>query len=154
NSRCALFSGAEQLSLLSVVELPTLQFHTFDELLLAFRGSKLALNDVNVAVLAAAGPIANGVCHLPNVPWPVEASAVQKILQIRNTALINDFVAMSYSILTPVRDSAETILSGTAEHTAPAVILGAGTGLGKAVICHPQSEDAFALPSEGGHGDF
>jgi glucokinase len=154
-SRAAIFeSRGTELTLGTSVELETQRFRSFTELLQAFRESELRIGSGSAAVIAAAGPVQNGVCIPPNVPWTIELETLRSSSGIRRAAMINDFLAVCYSILTPARDSAVNMLAGTPEDEFPIAVLGAGTGLGKAALVPRAGAVPAALPSEGGHGNF
>lgn len=100
---------------------------------------------VDAACLAVAGPVHGGVAELTNLGWRIDAEA----LAIPRVRLINDFHAVALGV--PLLD-AEDLLSlhaGTRDRSAPMAILGAGTGLGEAMIVHGE-----VVATEGGHKDF
>lgn len=102
------------------------------------------------AVVAIAGLLEGDHLLNTNLPWPVSVAATRDAAQLERLALINDFTAVAHAI--PYVDpGAMVCLTGENAHTHqwPALVLGAGTGLGAALSLdgdHPQ-----VLPSEVGH---
>jgi glucokinase len=67
------------------------------------------------------------------------------------TNLVNDFVAVAYSVpLLTARGDVEPIASGAVDPTAPKAVLGPGTGLGVACLV-PSGDNPSVIASEGGH---
>ncbi len=122
-----------------------------------------------IAVLAPAGPVQGEVCRLSNLPWVITAQEPRDLFRIPKACLINDFAAQAYACLLPHSVNPRSILAGEARRDAPVAVMGAGTGLGKALLlCPPEGETtensrknplarfarALVLPSEGGHAEF
>lgn len=115
----------------------------------------LNLEDVDIVGVAFAGPIENGtISSPPLIPWRIDISEAQKDFGFKRTFLINDFVAQAYACLSPVGNEAETVLSGKPVRDATIAVIGAGTGLGKALLAPDGRGSYRALPSEGAHADF
>lgn len=125
----------------------------------------------DIAVLAPAGPVEGDTCILSNLDWVVRGSDVSELYGIKPVVLINDFAAQAYACLMPwVLDIAE-VIPGQSVPGAPIAVIGAGTGLGKAILL-PDDEASQAemassrsrmlhlfskarvLPTEGGHEEF
>ena len=122
-------------------------------------------------VLAAAGPAHSGESiTLTSLPFAVDRAAVIQRAPGIQTLLLNDFSAQALACLTPVMAGAsflhgragllqparECFRFPRAGFCAPCVLLGAGTGLGVALLV-PDGEGqgtARVLPSEGGHTAF
>jgi glucokinase len=123
----------------------------------------------DVAVLAPAGAVEGDVCHMTNCAWVVRGDDARHRLGIAQVGLVNDFVAQAYACLLPQAVDMAAILPGRPVPGSPQAVIGAGTGLGKALIVpgdipaesgenRRQSLRRLAavrvLPSEGGHEDF
>jgi glucokinase len=104
------------------------------------------------ACLALAGPVAGPVARLTNLPWRIDAADLGRRRGFR-LWLLNDFVAQAHGLPGLAADSVLTLQAGEPLAGAPRVLLGAGTGLGMAVVVG-QGDDAVVLPSEAGHADF
>jgi len=100
---------------------------------------------IDAACFAVAGPVYEGAAEVTNVGWRIE----EKALAIPRVRLINDFYAVALGVPLLVESDLLSIQSGQRDRTAPMAILGAGTGLGEALIV-----DGEVVASEGGHADF
>lgn len=128
----------------SKVSLPTAGHSSFAHLLENLRGRKAPggfslLGDFEIAALslAVAGAVSGQgdeqVSHAPNISWPLRAADARQVSGAP-TSLLNDFAAQGLACLVPEALGLQTVLPGVANPAAPAVIIGAGTGLGKAII--------------------
>lgn len=158
SSRFAWFEVHDTvLSLRESIWLPTREAASFADLLSSLRQSSFAHtpNEADIAVFAVAGPVENGSrCVPPNIPWEIDLTRSEFSRILPPTVLINDFVAQAYACRSPVADSARSILPGRAVADAVIAVVGAGTGLGKAVLVPLGNSRYLALPSEGGHALF
>ncbi len=104
---------------------------------------------ISAACIAAAGPVSpdRKTCQLTNVKWKID---VRKLLF--KCLLLNDFEALGYSVNVLQPKDVKIVRNGKSSNL-PIALLGAGTGLGKALllnyhgIYHPNA-------SEGGHADL
>jgi glucokinase len=91
--------------------------------------------------------------EITNLKWVMEREVLSRTFAIPRIALINDFYAVALGVPLLRGDDLLSLQQGTRDRTAPMAILGAGTGLGQAMVIH--SRDTWAvIPSEGGHADF
>ncbi|MCY7368309.1 MAG: glucokinase [Chamaesiphon sp.] len=138
-----IYKSQEYTSLVSIAQ----------EFLAAARtkfGSKIV---VQAACLAIAGAVIDRVSYLPNLDWHISADELQQELKIPHIELINDFAAVGYGItLLPPQDL-HIIQTGQSQQNAPKAVIGAGTGLGEALLIH-NGTDYQVIPTEGGHTDF
>lgn len=106
------------------------------------------------ACFALAGPVLNNRCQLTNLAWPeLIADNLSSALQIPQVSLINDFVAVAYAIVLQSDLKLVTLQPGKPLASAPIAIVGAGTGLGRALAIATQ--DGYQVyPSESGHSNF
>lgn len=105
------------------------------------------------ACLAIAGPVFNQTSQVTNLGWHLSAADMATDLKIPYLTLINDFVAIGYGILT-LNPADLYILQDRPIHDhAPIAILGAGTGLGEALLVW-QGDRYQVLALEGGHTDY
>ena len=126
-------------------------YTTFDDLLRAFLGA--AHDAVDAACFAVAGPVIENRAEVTNLQWLMETVALQSAFTIPRVALINDFYAVALGVPFLADDDMVTLNAGTPHGTAPIAILGAGTGLGEAMLFWTGTRWEV-VPSEGGHGDF
>jgi len=159
NSRFALFSADEagKLTMVSHAWLKTAEADSFAALLnkLTVSDFPLKSEDADIVGIAIAGPIENGIKSSPPlIRWGIDISETRKTFGIRRIFLINDFVAQAYACLSPVGKEAQTVIAGEAIPDSTIAIIGAGTGLGKAILAPDGRGNYHALPSEGAHADF
>jgi glucokinase len=102
------------------------------------------------AVLAFAGPVAQGWAQLTNGSWRVSASGLRRHLGMDSVSLVNDFAALAWALPELGARDVVTLGGGKAVRGAPAIVIGPGTGLG--VAGHiPARHRAVVLSTEGGH---
>ncbi len=174
NSRFALFrrdsaAPAPGLEMLRSVWLSTKGAADFGELLAQAMaapcndGQQLFSSQSSIRpdafIIAAPGPVRGGVCLAPNISWPIEAAVAARRTGIKNIRLINDFFAQGYACMFPRILNLRNILPGDANPAKPRAVIGAGTGLGKALLVpvpdhKPDGPPFIVLPSEGGHAGF
>ena len=126
-------------------------YATFDDLLREFVGA--AAVPVDAACFAVAGPVLENRAEVTNLKWMMETAALQRGFSIPRIALINDFYAVALGVPFLAAADMITLNAGTPHATAPIGILGAGTGLGEAMLFWTGTRWEV-IPSEGGHGDF
>jgi glucokinase len=105
------------------------------------------------AAFAIAGPVANDVCRTTNLPWLIDARALERTLGIEHVRLLNDFEAQALAVPALSPEHKTQIHPGNALAGAPIAILGAGTGLGEAFLVWKGARYEV-VASEGGHADF
>lgn len=129
-----------------------------DQLRTLYRGDfPLPPAKTDLAVLAVAGPVSEGsYSKLPLVGWEVDLAKIGREFPFASASLINDFTAQALAVLAPPGTAAREILPGQPAANGAVAIVGAGTGLGKALL--RQNVDGqgtpLVIPSEGGHADF
>jgi glucokinase len=126
-------------------------YATFDDLLREFLGAPGQA--VDAACFAVAGPVLENRAEVTNLKWLMETAALQTAFTIPRVALINDFYAVALGVPFLADADMITLNAGTPHATAPIAILGAGTGLGEAMLFWTGTRWEV-IPSEGGHGDF
>ncbi len=109
---------------------------------------------VDAAAIAVAGPVIGDTCKATNLPWEIDARRIEKDLGIARAKLLNDFEAVALGIgeLQPAQFA--VLADRPIDVTAPAAVLGAGTGLGEAIVIGVEDALPRVLPTEGGHSDF
>ena len=129
-------------------------FPTFDELLSQF----LADNQVNVqeldsACVGVAGPVENQQARVTNLPWHLDSDLLATKFSLPRVELINDFQAVGYGIEQLGDADLVTLQAGQAVHQGVRAVIGAGTGVGHAVMAW--CSGAYqVLSSEAGHSSF
>ncbi|MFA5625936.1 MAG: glucokinase [Thiohalomonadaceae bacterium] len=106
--------------------------------------------------LAVAGPVQGQypqqTAKLTNLPWRIDSQDLSRHFGVP-VLLINDFQAVGHGIAALHADDLITLHAAQADLKAPKVVLGAGTGLGVALLI-PQAGDYMVFPTEAGHMDF
>lgn len=105
------------------------------------------------ATLAVAGPVINGVCKATNLPWIVDANEMAQFFDIKHFGLINDFQAIAMAVEVLGSEDLHTLHPGAPNVRGVRAVIGAGTGLGQALLV-PMGNQWTVLASEGGHTDF
>ena len=148
---------AGELDLVSHLWLKTAEADSFADLLEKLRDSDFPFDpgQADIVAIAVAGPITKGVSvHPPLIPWDVDITHAGRDFGFRRSILINDFVAQAFSCISPIGRSAETILAGSPEPQSTIAVIGAGTGLGKAILVPDDRGGYSVAPSEGAHACF
>ncbi len=105
------------------------------------------------ACFGIAGPVSGRTAVTTNLPWKLNADALEQTLGIAKIRLINDFQAVGYGIEALEDDDLVTLQQGTAVPHGTQVIIGAGTGLGQGFLVW-QHDHYEVVASEGGHTSF
>lgn len=126
-------------------------YSSFNELLKDFLCGKEY--PIECACFAAAGPVREGKVQLTNLPWMLDEKNLKAILGIQSVYVINDLVALAYSIPELTENDKITLQGGSPEKNGTIGIVAPGTGLGMAFLVWDGSK-YIACPSEGGHIGF
>jgi glucokinase len=105
------------------------------------------------AAFGVAGPVLDGRAKVTKLPWLLDERALSRRLRIDRVRLINDFVATALAVPRLSTRRTALIVPGRGEPGGPIGVIGAGTGLGQAVLV-PSGRDWIGVASEGGHVDF
>jgi len=111
----------------------------------------------DAACFAVAGPIENlpdrDICHVTNLPWKLDSAALATELSIQHVKLINDFQAVGYGIEHLGKEDILTLQTGQPKPQGVRAVIGAGTGLGQALLVW-SGKHYEVISTEGGHTDF
>jgi glucokinase len=132
----------------------TLDYDNLPAMIEVFLGDVDARREqIAVACFGVAGPVIDEAADLTNVPWRVDARAVQRAFGFARVQLLNDLEAMAYAV--PQLTDAEVVVlqQGEPQPTGNIAIIAAGTGLGEGLL-HTMNGRRVPSPSEGGHADF
>jgi len=156
NARFARFEAGGGLVMEDSVWLPTAESASFDDLLdaLAQTDFSLAPDRADAVAIALAGPVRGARCNPPNIAWSVDLEPVARRRGWPPYALVNDFAAQAWACRSPAADLALDILPGRPDPDGTVAVLGAGTGLGVALLVPDGCGSFTALPTEGGHAVF
>jgi glucokinase len=107
------------------------------------------------AALAVASPITGDEIALTNRDWSFRRSELQKALGLEDLRLINDFAAIAWAaphLAAGDRMAVHGAVSTPPE--GPVTLIGAGTGLGVALLTGSSDNGWHVVPTEGGHASF
>lgn len=115
----------------------------------------LARTDVPIerAGFGVAGPVVGGRVRVTNLPWEIDAAQLADELGLSRVALVNDFAAVAYGVTALAPEDLAVLQAGERDPSGPVALIGAGTGLGEAVLV-PTPAGLRVMPSEGGHCDL
>ena len=145
------------------------QYSSFDSLLGEFFNDAVdeGVSLPELGCIGVAGPVdidADGVCvaKVTNLPWWLDTKDLASKFSLQRLHLINDFEAVAYGIAALNSDEILVIQAAAVPKCrtqAPQVVIGAGTGLGQAMMvwCGDAGTGAGyfdVITSEGGHADF
>lgn len=132
------------------VSYPSANYAQFDDLLVNF----LSQGEMpRRAGLGIAGPIQGRVVNTTNLPWRIDADALQARFGFERCALLNDLEATACGL--PALGEADWLVlqAGSPQASGNAAVIAAGTGLGEAgLFWDGQQHRPFA--TEGGHTSF
>lgn len=109
------------------------------------------------ACIAVAGPVrarADGqYVKVTNLPWEVDSASLVREFGLQRVRLVNDFAAIGYVIEGLGARDVVTLNAGEPEPHGPRVVIGAGTGLGQAILFW-NSDHYEVIATEGSKTDF
>lgn len=131
----------------------TADFRDFASVLAAYLDETKAA--ITSGCLAVAGPIGDDGrnARLTNLPWTIDAAALEGRFDIGRLGLANDFAAAAMGITVAPAETLVPLRHGEPLPRAPRLVIGAGTGLGMAVLVR-HGDGWQGLPGEGGHIAF
>ncbi|MHB8446692.1 MAG: glucokinase [Rudaea sp.] len=154
NARFALTDlAAETPQIERVRTLTNADFHNLHDAARHFLESTGAKPEC--AALAIASPIEGDEIALTNRDWSFHRGTLQHTLGLHDLRLINDFAAIAWAAphlsahdRMPLHGELATPPKG------PVTLIGAGTGLGVALLTGAQAQGWHVVPTEGGHVSF
>jgi glucokinase len=105
------------------------------------------------ACFGIAGPVRDGRVQTPNLPWIVDASALESQLGLATVDLLNDLEANAWGIAALAPEDLLTLNAGASGARGNACVIAAGTGLGEAGM-YWDGVTHRPFGCEGGHVDF
>lgn len=129
-------------------------FHDFAPVLAAFLAQHPAIDPAHTTLsVAIAGPVqAHAHCRMTNLPWVIDAAALQHQFGFARVLLLNDLEATAFAMPGPAMTAHLLPLNGSVvDFRHPVAVLSVGTGLGEALLL-PEGDGGFrVVPAEGGH---
>lgn len=108
---------------------------------------------VTAACFVVAGPVFGTTARITNLPWVLDADQIVRTQSVGQVRLVNDFHGVAASLDSLGMDDLAIAQEGKPDRSFPFAILGAGTGLGEAIVADPDGSRTI-LSTEGGHCDF
>lgn len=110
-------------------------------------------HEVHVACFGLPGPVRGRQARLTNLPWVVDADALERTLGLSHVVLVNDLVANAHGLAALPPSSFAIVREGVEDPQGNRGLVSAGTGLGHAGM---QRVDGrfHPFPTEAGHCDF
>ncbi len=108
---------------------------------------------VPFGAFAIAGPVHGRRSKTTNLPWEVDAQAMERDLGFRRVGLLNDLEAVAWGVAALGPDDLEELHPGEPGAQGNACVVAAGTGLGEAGLFWDGTRH-HPFPTEGGHTDF
>jgi len=108
---------------------------------------------VEAACFGVPGAVIAGECRTPNLPWVIREAEIAAEAGVDRVRLINDFAAAALGVLALEPESLAPLQDAPVAERGTKAILGAGTGLGEALLLWDGSRYRV-VPTEGGHADF
>jgi glucokinase len=149
----AIYSSQnERLELLRTASFPSKGHASLTEIIRLFLAA--GGERVRYACCGVAGPVKDGVVQVTNLPWTVNAAALQAELGLQKVSLLNDLEANAYGIGTlHPHELLSLNPGGNPDQVGHRALISAGTGLGEAgLMWDGIAHRPFA--SEGGHASF
>jgi glucokinase len=108
---------------------------------------------VHVACFGLPGPVHGRKAQLTNLPWEVDADALEHALGIPHVVLINDLVANAHGLAALAPEDFLVVREGVADQEGNRGLVSAGTGLGHAGMQCVKGR-LYPFATEAGHCDF
>ena len=110
-------------------------------------------DDCPFGAFAIAGPVHGRRSKTTNLPWEIDADAMEGNLGFRRVGLLNDLEAVAWGVPALGGDDLAVLHPGEPEAQGNACVVAAGTGLGEAGMFWDGSRH-HPFATEGGHTDF
>lgn len=132
------------------VAYPSRSYASFEALLGDFISG---IEITNHAAFGIAGPVQGRVAQTTNLPWRIDADALQRQFGFAYCTLLNDLEATAYGLPALGANDLLVLQAGAPDACGNAAVIAAGTGLGEAgLYWDGQQHQPFA--TEGGHASF
>jgi glucokinase len=131
-------------------------YPAFGDVIQKFLGppkTRRAARTLAAACVCVAGPVEDNRAATTNLPWTIESEKMADRFGIGRVQLVNDFAAAAVGVERLEADDLHTLQAGQPAKHAARAIIGAGTGLGVALMSW-DGEGYVAHSSEAGHMDF
>ena len=132
------------------VSYPSQDYAEFETLLGEFLSGVEA---PRLAAFGVAGPVQGRRVQTTNLPWHIDADALQRRFGLNHCSLLNDLEATACGLPALGEDDLLTLQAGAIDACGNRAVIAAGTGLGEAgLYWDGHQHQPFA--TEGGHASF
>jgi glucokinase len=108
---------------------------------------------IEAACLGVAGPVIDDQAEITNVGWTVDGRRLAIALGLSRVRLLNDLVAIAYSVPVLESDELHQLQQGAPNLSGNAALIAAGTGMGQSYLFN-DGRRLVPAPSEAGHADY
>lgn len=105
------------------------------------------------ASFGVAGPVVDDRCRITNLPWVIDAKAIEKAFDIPRVGLLNDLEAIANTVPHLQADDIHTLNPGHKTPTGTMGVIAPGTGLGMSFLAWT-GQHYRPHATEGGHASF
>lgn len=112
-----------------------------------------ALPSIDCACFAVAGPVQGESAKITNLPWHIHVAELKELFKTDSVLLINDFSGVAHGISQLKDRDLLTLQAAAPQAQGPRLVLGAGTGLGMAII-ERSTDVEHIIETEAGHIGF
>jgi glucokinase len=130
---------------------PSREFSSLGDLIARFFEETAA--QCEFGSFAVAGPVVEDSAKTTNLPWEVDARALEARAGFRRVRLLNDLEAVAWGIGGLDERALAVLQPGEPDASGNACVVAAGTGLGQAGLFWDGTAHR-PFPTEGGHCDF
>lgn len=135
---------------------PSQDYESLEAIIADFLCSAAAKQHARVlaaACVCVAGPVEHNRARTTNLRWVLDAKKLARHFDVPAVRLINDFAAAALGVARLSPRQLKALQKGRRVAAAARAVIGAGTGLGVALVTYDgQQHEVHA--SEGGHADF
>lgn len=103
--------------------------------------------------VAVPGPVINGICKTPNLPWILDRKELEAQLSVEKVFLVNDLEATAYGYSNFDKEILEVLHTSDDKIRGNVAVLAPGRGLGEAGLFF-DGEYLRPFATEGGHTEF
>jgi len=151
-TRLALFDmAAGRTELLERRDYTSADYASFTKILADF--STHTDTDCSAACFGVAGPVRAGRSRITNLPWTIDAHALEAGFGWPRVGLLNDLEAIAWGIGALGEEDVCVLNAGQPDDHGHQAVIAAGTGLGQAGRIRV-GEHYHPVACEGGHADF
>lgn len=143
----------ENFSMHSIQVYSCRHYRNLSDVLLTYQAEH-SLQTIKRICIAIACPVDGDWVEMTNLDWKFSIQQVKQALGLTQLLMMNDFTAAIMSLNEIAISEKVQVGTGQVDKTKPAVLLGAGTGLGLAFLIPTEGQHFIPLPSEGGHASW